>query len=427
MPARMSSFDRVISSLPAGEDVPHWVKDFRQTCWQNWCTLSPPTRKSEAYRYTSLKQLLSVEYDAPSPSQRIDSSVYNRYLHPDEHNFVFVDGMLVQRQSVSLDAVWSIRQALHEDKLRLRELLSPAADDYFKQLNNVCFQDGIFLQVGAQVRLEKPIHLVFITSAKQAAVFYRNVIDIQAGGVAQVIESHIGVGGDGRYLASSHTSIFLGESASCDHLKFQNEDCNAFHLSSSECIQQKNSCLSLLTISYGARIARFESSVRKEGADTSCDFRGLYLGKGEQVLDNHALITHLSPGGKTKQRVRGIVKDKAKGVFTGNIHVQRTAQKTDASQLTKNLLIGKDCAVYTRPQLQIEADDVKCSHGATSATVADTDLLYLGSRGIDKNSAMYLLCRAHVEEMQEESPIVSAARFYRLTLADFLARKYLRT
>ena len=422
MPVQVSSFDRVIAScLHAGEDVPRWMQGFRQTCWQDWCAHAPPTQRSEAYRYINLKPLLSANYNAPSLSQLVDFTVYSRYLHPDEHSFIFVNGMLMQQQSASLKTARSVRQALCEGGPRIRKLLSPAPGDYFKQLNNICFRDGIFLQVGPQMKLEKPVHLVFITSEEQTAVFCRNIIDIAAGGAAQVIESHIGTGGGSRYLAHTRTSIFLGEAASCDHLRFQNEDRNAYHLSSSECMQQKNSRLSLSTISCGAELARLESSVDKEGSGTRCDFRGLYLGKGGQVLDNHALITHIGTNGETKQRVRGIVKDKAKGVFTGNIHVRRNAQKTEASQLTKNLLIGKDCTIYTRPQLQIEADDVKCSHGATSAAVADADLLYLGSRGLDKNAAMYLLCRAHVEEIKDELPIASGARFYRLTLADFLA------
>lgn len=406
------------------QNEPSWLQQSRAAAQQRWQRASPPTLRSEDYRYTNIKPLLSTEFNTPATTSALKPTDYATLLHPDEYRWVFSDGQFVAAQSDPLPAgvqCLNVRQAIDDGLLTPDTLPAVAHADYLQLLNDVCFYDGLYLQVAAGTRLDRPLHLIFVNDKQAAhtAMFNRNIIDVQDNATLHLIETHLGLTAES-YLAVTHTSLSLGTAAECAYVKLQSEGAQAYHFSTVEYRQQQNSRLSALNISHGGQLARLSSNIEQLGEGASCDFRTVYLGKQQQVLDNYSQVKHLVAAGTTTQRVRGIVSERARGIFTGNIRVPRQAQRTDAAQLTKNLLLGKDCTVYIRPQLQIEADDVKCSHGATSARIAARDLFYLASRGIDATTATRLLCRAHVEELAQDLPIATAKRFFDMVLDNFL-------
>ncbi len=412
----------VARALARTQDEPLWLQEFRRQARQRWQAMSPPTLRSEAYRYTNIKPLLAERLGVVTGKSTLPPTAYAPLLDAAEHCCVFADGRYVRTQGAALpQGVQCVRvqQAISSGALCAQQL--QASEDYLQLLNDICFDDGIYVQVAAGVKLAQPLHLIFVNTAQAAgnAMFSRNIIDVGRGAELQVIESHYGLTADS-YLSVARTVINVGEGGDCALVKFQHEGGGAYHFSAVEGQQQQDSRLSLLNISYGGRLARLDSSIEQLAKGAHCDFRTLYLGKEQQVLDNCAEIKHLAVEGTTQQRVRGIVRDRARGIFAGNIRVPRQAQRTNAEQLTKNLLFGKECAVYIRPQLQIEADDVQCSHGATSSRMAAADLYYLATRGIDHRHAAQLLCRAHVEELAQDLPIASAQRFFDMVLAHFL-------
>ena len=414
----------IAPALARVQDEPTWLQQFRSEAHQRWQKLSPPTLRSEAYRYTNIKPLLAEELGVVAGKSTLATADYAVLRGEGEYCCVFADGEFVNVHGAALPQgvqCVSLRQAIRRGAVSAATLQLQASEDYLQLLNDICFYDGIYVHVDAGVTLDQPLHIIFVNSARAAgnALFSRNVIDVASDAKLQVIESHYGLTADS-YLAVVRTVIKVGGGGDCALAKFQHEGAGAYHFSAVEGQQQQDSRLSLLNISYGGRLARLDSSIEQLAKGAHCDFRTLYLGKEQQVLDNCSQIKHLAVEGTTQQRVRGIVRDRARGIFAGNISVPRQAQRTNAEQLTKNLLFGKDCAVYIKPQLQIEADDVQCSHGATSSRIASADLYYLATRGIDQTTAAQLLCRAHVEELAQDFPIASAQRFFDMVLADFL-------
>ena len=412
----------VAPALARTQDEPTWLQQFRTDARKRWQKLSPPTLRSEAYRYTNIKPLLAEELGVVAGKSKLVSADYAALQGDGEYCCVFADGEFVSAQGASLPQgvqCLSLRQAISRGVVSALQL--QASEDYLQLLNDICFYDGIYVHVDAGVKLDRPLHLIFVNGEKAAhnALFSRNVIDVARDAKLRVIESHYGLTED-IYLSVVRTVINVGGGGDCALAKFQHEGTGAYHFSAVEGRQQQDSRLSLLNISYGGKLARLDSYIEQLAKGTHCDFRTLYLGKAQQVLDNCSQIKHLAVEGTTQQRVRGIVRDRARGIFAGNISVPRQAQRTNAMQLTKNLLFGKECAVYIKPQLQIEADDVQCSHGATSSCIAAADLYYLATRGIDQTTAAQLLCRAHVEELAQDFPIASAQRFFDMVLADFL-------
>ena len=404
---------------------PLWLKQIRATALKQWQGMSPPTLRSEAYRYTNLKPLLAEKLGIVTGTGKLIASDYAALLHPDEYCCVFAEGEFVTGAALpqGVQCV-SLRQAIRSGVVSATALQLQESTDYLHLLNDVCFHDGIYVHVEAGVKLDRPLHIIYVNGARAAhnALFSRNVIIVEDKAAVQIIETHYGTT-SATYLSQVRTIVDVGADSECALAKFQHEGTGAYHFSSVTAQQQQASRLRLLNISYGSKLARLDSHITQVAAGASCDFRTLYLGKAQQVLDNCSHVEHHDVEGTTRQRVRGIVRDKARGIFAGNISVPRQAQRTDAEQLTKNLLFGKDCAVYIKPQLQIEADDVQCSHGATSSRVAASDLYYLGTRGIDPTTAAQLLCRAHVEELTQDLPIASTQRFFDLVLADFLREK----
>ncbi len=413
----------VTPALTRRHDDPSWLRDKRAVLRRRWQATPPPTLRSEAYRYTNLKPLLAENFGIVTGESTVATADYEALLHTDEYRCVIAEGEFVVGTNSLPTGVQclSLRQAIASGTVSAAALQLQTDEDYLQLLTDVCFYDGIYVQVAAGVRLDRPLHIIFVNGARAAhnAMFSRNVIRVEDQATAHIIESHYGTIA-ASYLAQVRTIVHVGAGGDCALAKFQHEGTEAYHYSAVSARQEQDSHFSLLNISYGGKLARLDSHIVQLAAGACCDFRTLYLGKARQVLDNYSHVEHLDEGGTTRQHVRGIVREQARGIFSGCLNVPRQAQRTDATQLTKNLLFGKECAVYIKPQLRIEADDVQCSHGATSSRIAATDLHYLASRGIDPSTAAQLLCRAHVEELLQDLPIATAQRFFEMVLADFL-------
>ena len=399
-----------------------WLSRFRKNAHEKFAQLSAPTMRSEEYRYTSMKEVVSTVYD--SVAQSGVSVNYAPYVSSSEHRYVFVDGKLAKTENPTTQAeVGSLFGSLDSDLLQ-QSLTRSLAGGYFQQLNNMCFSDGAYVSVPAGATLSAPIHLLYISTTPNLPVFYRNIVELQAGSHAKIIETHLGADSAVRHFTNACTQLVLQPNADCLYVKVQNEGCASNHLSIGEFRQLQNSSLRVFALSHGGRLARIETEVKKEGQQTNCDYRFAYFGRDKQVLDCSSQIKHLHPAGKTKQLVRGIVKEQARGVFSGNIFVHRQAQQTSASQLSKNMLIGGDCSVYVRPQLQIIADDVECSHGATSTKLDKASLFYLQTRGIKEQEAVRLLGNAHINALLDEhADRELLSRFVKIASNDYFSKE----
>jgi len=392
---------------------PRWLKLLRRSAFEWVGVHGFPTGKDEAWKYTRVAPILEIPFAPAEPGAR-------RALSPGDvaelagglggPRLVFVNGYFVPELSAlkslpegvkltSLASVFAQEGEALESLLWRRFRERPQA---FTALNVALGEDGAFIRIPAHTSVEEPIHLVFLSDAGATPLVSHplSVVFAGAGSRATIVETHVGIEG-GIYLSNAVTELVLDEGAVVEHYKVQNEAESAFHLAFMDVRQGRASRFSAHSVAFGAAIARHEVKVALEAPEAQVVLNGLYLPRGQQLLDNPTTIEHLAHHGTSRQLYKGVVDGHGRGIFDGRIVVQPGAMKTDASQTNKNLLLSASAQAYTRPRLEIYADDVKCAHGATVGQIDDEALYYLRTRGIPQQAARDLLTDAFASEILE--------------------------
>ncbi|PYV03203.1 MAG: Fe-S cluster assembly protein SufD [Acidobacteria bacterium] len=297
----------------------------------------------------------------------------------------------------------SLASALDSDGGLLEEHLARYASyrrNAFTALNTAFVEDGAFVYLPKDAVVKEPIHLLFLsTASKDPAVCHpRNLIVAGSSAQATVIESYAGLEG-GVYFTNAVTEIVTGEQSRIDHTRLQRESERAFHVATMEVSQHRDSAFASRSISIGGKLVRNDLNVLLNGEGCDCTLDGLYFAGGEQHVDNHTTIDHAKPHCSSRELYKGILDGKSTGVFNGKIIVRKDAQKTDARQTNNNLLLSEESLINTKPQLEILADDVKCTHGATIGQLDEEALFYLRTRGIGDAAARSLLTYAFASEI----------------------------
>jgi len=297
----------------------------------------------------------------------------------------------------SLSAALTDRPALIEDHLGQ---LASDGNACFAALNSAFIRDGAFVHVPRGVVVERPIHLLFISTGNSSptASHPRNLIIAQGDTQATIIESYVGLNA-GVYLTNAVTEVSVAENAVVDHCKLQQENADGYHVATTQVRQQRASRFSSHYFSLGGQLVRNEVDVTLDDEGCACTLNGLYIAAGDQHMDNRTRIDHTKPHCNSHELYKGILDERAKGVFNGKIYVHPDAQKTDAKQSNRVLLLSDDAVIDTKPQLEIYADDVKCTHGATVGQIDETALYYLRARGISEDLARSLLVYAFANEI----------------------------
>jgi Fe-S cluster assembly protein SufD len=272
----------------------------------------------------------------------------------------------------------------------------------FTALNTAFFQDGGYVRVGAGAAVERPIQLLFVSTAAEAGATAhpRNLIVAQRGGAVKIVESYASLG-DCPIVTNAVTELAIGPEAHVEHCKVQMESERAFHFATIQAQQARNSRWTSHSIAVGGRLARNQIQTRLDAEGAGCILNGLYLGRGEQLIDHHTVVDHAQPRCESHEFYHGILAGRAHGVFNGKIFVQPHAQKTNAKQTNRNLLLSEESVIDTKPQLEIFADDVKCTHGATIGQMDAEAIFYLRSRGIGLDHARRMLIRAFASDVVE--------------------------
>jgi Fe-S cluster assembly protein SufD len=293
------------------------------------------------------------------------------------------------------------------------------ANHPFAALNAAFAADGYVLHIAPEARSEAPIEILWIGSGADKPPVYhpRNLVVLGKGAHATVIEHHVGLC-IGAYFSDSITEIALGEGAVLRHCKVQDESREAFHIAATGAALADGAHYDSFVFSAGARLARNEIHVSLAGRRAHCRLNGAYLGRGEQVVDHTTVIDHVSPETSSRELYKGVLDGRARGVFQGRIAVRADAQKADGQQMNRALLLSDKAEINSKPELEISADDVKCSHGATAGELDDLSLFYLRSRGIPEAEARRLLVEAFLAEVIDAVALAGM----RLTLEHNIAR-----
>lgn len=357
-----------------------------------------PTRRQEDWRYTDVQPILKQDFrfGAASITARIDKDAA-RIDGLDCYRLIFMNGRLVHGDAIAGSGiiVKTLHQALASDDRHLSEHLNritAPARNAFIDLNTVFMQDGCLITLADKAVLDRPLQLVYLSDRESGsqAVNPRNVIVLGKQAEATLIESYVG-DDNAVYFSNTITEVSLGEGARLTHYKLVQEGAAAFHIGNLQVEQARNSRLVSHSITLGGRLVRNDIGVRLAGSGAETVLNGLYVTSGNRHVDNHTHIDHLVPHTSSSENYRGVLSGRSRAVFNGRVIVHPGAQKTDAQQSNANLLLSDDAEVDTKPELQIHADDVKCSHGATIGRLDENMLYYLRTRAIPEDLARSLL------------------------------------
>jgi Fe-S cluster assembly protein SufD len=384
-----------------------WTAPLREAAMARFAERGFPTTRDEAWRYTSVAPIAAGRFDPDTPARpgAVTPDLFQQLtFEPWEcTHVVFLNGRFARELSKIGTLPAGVRFKSLEDALdRDRELVEPHlgrcaafADQPFADLNTAFLRDGIFLYVPKGMAIEEEIHLLYVTTSNgTAALAYpRNLIVVEEGARLTLVESYAGIGGD-VYLTNAVTEVSVGAGASVDHYRLQRESTAAYHVGVLGARVGRDARFASNSIALGGRLVRQDVSALLDGEGADCTLNGLYVTSGEQHVDNHTVIDHARPHGTSRELYKGILDGRSRGVFDGTIIVRPDAQKSDARQTNKNLLLSEEALADSKPTLIIEADDVKCNHGATIGQLDENALFYLRSRGLGREMARNLITHA---------------------------------
>jgi len=396
--------DKLISSYVAfenGIDINSDVHEIRSKALQNFEKLGFPTKKLEDWKYTSLNSVLNKDYSIfPNKTSSIEmADVKQFFIHDiDTYKIVFIDGkyssFLSETTHDEVD-VCLMSAALTKPKYKAvidNYFNKVAKQDNLTSLNTAFASEGAYINIPKNTEVQKPIQIINFTTGADVATMLqpRNLIVVGENSFVQIIERHQSLTSNA-VLTNSVTEIFADKRANVDYYKIQNDDINASLIDNSYIEQQSDSEVSVHTFSFGGNITRNNLNFYQKGEHINSILKGVTIIEGKQHVDHHTLVHHIEPNCESHQDYKGIYDNRSTAVFNGKVIVEKEAQKTNAYQQNNNVLMSDKATINAKPQLEIFADDVKCSHGCTIGQLDSDALFYMQQRGIPKKEGKALL------------------------------------
>jgi Fe-S cluster assembly protein SufD len=423
----ISNFGEFEKRLNGGKESS--IHQKRKDALSNFSRLEFPTIKDEEWKYTSIAPLLKFNF-VPSYEKKVVSKEFIKSLLFDEmeHSLiVFINGRFSAENSILLNLpdgviVGSIAEEIRKNNKELLKHFGKYADHQnhiFTALSTAYTEDGAFIYIPVGKIVEEPVHIIFISDSGDEKILTqpRNLFIAQKNSQATIIEHYVG-NENQIYFTNAVTEIVAEENSVVGHIKLQEESKKAFHIARMEVDQERSSNFHSHLISTGAELTRNEFNAKFNDEGGECTLNGLYMIDGTQLFDAHTLMDHAKPHCNSHEHYKGILDDKSRGVFNGKIIVRQDAQKTNAFQENNSILLSDEALVNTKPQLEIFADDVKCSHGATIGQMDDDAKFYLKSRGIGEEASKGILLHAFASDVITSIKIESVRNYIEKIITD---------
>lgn len=375
--------------------------------------MSFPTNRDEEWKYTNVQPITKQNFVPAyvSKAEKIKKEDVEKFLFTDfdYHLLVFINGIFSEELSYVENLptgifVGSLNRIVKENPELINKYISKFSriDNAFNALNTAYATDGLVVFVPDSNIIEKPIQVLYLNTSAEENILSvpRNLVVTGKNSQVSVIANYQGYG-DKVYLSNVVTEVYADENSIVDLYKIQNENDNSFHIEKVQAYQKRNSIFNHYNISFGGAIVRNDINSVLDDENVETHYYGLYLGRGKQHIDNHTFMDHAKPNCMSNELYKGILDDNARGVFNGKIIVRQDAQKTNAYQQNKTVLLSKQAVIDTKPQLEIFADDVKCSHGATVGHLDEVSEFYIRSRGVPQELAKSMLIRAFANDVIE--------------------------
>lgn len=398
-------------------ELPSTAPQLRQEVVSQLQEMSLPTTRWEAWKYSSVKPLLAHTFQQATAAT-VDS--IDPYLIPglDANVMVFVNGRyqaelsdIQQGSGISIHSLDAIETSETGAFEKYFGKIASSNEDIFAAINTAFASDGVWVNVQKNKAIERPLHIIHLSDVEEAAaVQSRNLFVLEAFADLKVVESYYSLSAQATFR-NAVTEWVVGENASCEYTKLQLENQEAMSVDRTEIHQAKDSQVNMFTITLGGGWTRNNLHFHLKGQNTTSILNGLYMLDNDQHVDNHTLVDHFEANCYSDELYKGILDDRANAAFRGKIHVHPDAQKTNAYQSNRNVLISNDASINTKPQLEIYADDVKCSHGATTGQIDEDALFYLQARGIPLKQAQQLMVYAFAGETIEKMKLEPVADY----------------
>ena len=395
-----------------GHEGPRWLRGARKDAIKRFERLGFPTTRDEDWHYTSVSSLADANFRViGAPGGEVTRADLAPYLFDDSwHTLVFLNGRHAPELSSLAPlppgvTVRPLGDAIADGDEALEAHLTKVASDEaqaFTALNTAYLRDGAFVHVAADTLSTVPVHLLFVSDALNAgaATHVRNVIVAERGAKATVLESYVS-SGNAQYFTNTVSEVRVADGATVNHYKVQRESERAFHVGTTEVRQGRDSHYVNFSFAAGAQLSRTNVYTVLNGAGCGVTLNGLYMVDGDQHVDHQTRVEHVEPNCFSRELYKGVLDGASHAVFNGKVYVHPEAQKTDGKQSNNNLLLSEHAHVDTKPQLEIFADDVKCTHGATVGRIDETAFFYMKSRGINGETARRLLTYAFAADVLE--------------------------
>lgn len=398
--------------------LPASLRDRKNEAFKSFQAVGFPTTKHEEYKYLNLSSTLKQEFRLEEGAGLSKTDI-QAYLIKDLQatNLVFINGKFSSELSTIMapESQLEIKSFEKTDEVYFKKYFAKdnyTAQDPFAELNTAFADNGVFIRIAKNKVIEQPVALYYFNTASEGNVFNqpRNLILVEENAQVQFIES-VNTTGNNLGLSNSVTEVVLLENSVVDYYKLQNDKENSCQINTTVITLEGKSVFNAATITLNGGIVRNNLNVILKAEYSEATFYGLYFSKDKQIVDNHTAVDHAIPNCQSNELYKGILDDKALGVFNGKIFVKQDAQKTNAFQSNKNILLSKDAVMNTKPQLEIFADDVKCSHGCTIGQLEKEPLFYLRSRGMSEESAKALLLVAFAQDIIDHIKIEPLQQF----------------
>lgn len=403
-----------------GDDLP-LLQKFKEEAKSDFIRKGLPKFKEEEYKFTPIAKTLEKNFSFKSKgnAQQIDvEDLEGVKIDPlAEIQLVFINGVFSKEYSSIKNTkgliIKDMKSASIENKDQILAHFGKLHDeDSFTALNTALTQDGCYIEVEKNATVENAVYIYYINTSMEveAYSFPRNLFIANKSSKVTVIEKTVTLGGNNAFL-NSLNEIFVRENSHLNHIRIQNDSENAYEVTQSKVYQEDNSNYSSYTFTLSGGMIRNNLNIISDGQNCESNMYGLYLLDGKTHADNHTSVDHKQPNSYSNELYKGILDGKSRGVFNGKIYVRQAAQKTNAFQSNNNILLSDSATLNTKPQLEIWADDVKCSHGCTSGQLDEEAIFYLRARGISKEKAIGMLLYAFANDVVEKLPVAAVADY----------------
>lgn len=394
-----------------------FTHEYRKNAIASLSGVEFPTRKAEEWKYTDVSPILKNSFVPACKitlTETLKQNIEQKFFCGFEcHRLVFINGLYSAELSNIKPlpkgaVVGSLRSNAKENEELVKKSIAGTSTDSnaFNTINKAFNLDGLFVYLPKGIVVTEPVQVLFLNGDDSVPVLSSpwNIINAGEGSEINIIMNFAGIS-DEAYFTNIVTDVSVGENAKVNIHKIQNENNNSFHIEKLDALQSASSLFNHYSMTFGGAIVRNDINSKLNGENCECHYYGLYLGNGKQHIDNHTFVDHAKPNCMSNELYKGILDDSSRGVFNGKIMVRPDAQKTNAYQSNKTILLSEKAVIDTKPQLEIFADDVKCSHGATIGRLDETAYFYIRSRGVPAELAKSMLIRAFANDVIESIKI----------------------